>query len=373
MIIEATGDAGGCPTYPQPVRFCGFPRKGHVATAHLRAWRRPACRGGAATGAAAAHAQPRVDFAGKTVTIISSFGPGGGYTIYADLVARYLGAHLPGRPSVIVKTMPGAGGMNGTNYLANVAARDGTVLGVVPQTVAIAQALGQPGARYDVRAFNWIGRVNSNVEVQQTWHTAAVKTIADARTREVVVGGTGPDSSSVVFPRILNAMFGMKFKVVAGYEGVNMVSIAMERGEVEGMVRPWAVTKTVRPEWLKEKKINLVVQYALARHPEIGDVPAVVDLAENREQRQVLSLYASGSDIGRAIVAPAGVAPEIVAALRMAFSNTMKDTGLIADVRKSGLDIDAMAGERLQAIVGSAVDVPPAVVDLARKFASPAR
>ena len=219
----------------------------------------------------------------------------------------------------------------------------------------------------------WIGRVNSNVEVQQTWHTAAVKTIADARTHEVVVGGTGPESSSVVFPRILNAMFGMRFKVVAGYEGVNMVSIAVERGEIEGMVRPWAVTKTVRPEWLKERKINLIVQYALARHPEIGDVPAVVDLAGNDEQRQVLSLYASGSDIGRAIVAPPGVAPEIVSALRTAFSNTMRDAGLIADVRKSGLDIDALAGERLQAIVGAAVDVPPAVVDQAREFASPGR
>ena len=327
----------------------------------------------ALAAAPAAQAQPRADFTDKTVTIISSFGPGGGYTIYADLVARYLGAHLPGRPSVTVKTMPGAGGMNGTNYLANVAARDGTVLGIVPQTVAIAQALGRSGRRYDARTFHWIGRINSNVEVQQTWHTAAVKTIADARTHEAVVGGTGPDSSSVVFPRILNAMLGMKFKVVTGYEGVNMASIAMERGELDGIVRPWAVTKTVRPEWLKEKKINLIVQYALTRHPEIGDVPAVVDLAESDEQRQVLSLYASGSDIGRSIVTPPGVAPEIVAALRTAFSNTMRDAALIADVRKSGLDIDPLAGDRLQAIVGAAVDVPPPVVELARKFASPSR
>jgi tripartite-type tricarboxylate transporter receptor subunit TctC len=323
--------------------------------------------------APAAHAQPRADFSGKTVTMISSFGPGGGYTLYADLVARYLGAHLPGRPTVIVKTMPGAGGMNGTNYLANVAARDGTVLGVVPQTIAIAQALSHAGRRYDARTFHWIGRINSNVEVQQTWHTAKVKMIADAKTHGVVVGGTGPDSSSVVFPRILNAMLGMKFRVVPGYEGVNMVSIAMERGEVEGIVRPWAVIKTVRPEWLQEKKINMIVQYALARHPEIGDVPAVVELGGNDEQRQVLSLYASGSDIGRSIVAPPGVAPEIVAALRTAFANTMRDAGLIADVRKSGLDIDTLAGDRLQAIVASAIDVPPPVVELAQKFASPGR
>jgi len=323
--------------------------------------------------ASPAGAQPRADFAGRTVTIISSFGAGGGYTLYADLIARHLGRHLPGRPAVIVKTMPGAGGMNGTNHLFNVAVRDGTVLGVVPQTVAIAQALGHAGPRYDARAFNWIGRVNSNVEVQQTWHTAAVKTIADARSNEVVVGGTGPESSSVVFPRILNAMFGMRFKVVAGYEGVNMVSIAMERGEVEGMVRPWAVTKTVRPEWLRENKIHLIVQYALTRHPEIGHVPAVVDLAANDEQRQVLSLFASGSDIGRAIVAPPGVAPDIVATLRTAFAQTMKDPALAADLHKSGLDSDPLGGDKLQALVRSAVDVPPAVVALARTFSSPAR
>src|SRR5262245_53806557 len=160
------------------------------------------------TGLVPAQAQPRVDFAGKTVTIISSFGAGGGYTIYAEIVARHLGVQLPGRPNVIVRTMPGAGGLNGTQHLYNVAARDGTVLGVVPQTVAIAQALGEQGLRYDARAFNWIGRVNSNVEVEQAWHTAAVTTIEDARTKEIFVGGTGPECSSGVFRRILNAMFG---------------------------------------------------------------------------------------------------------------------------------------------------------------------
>jgi tripartite-type tricarboxylate transporter receptor subunit TctC len=310
------------------------------------------------------------DFAGRTVTIVSSFGPGGGYTIYAELLARHLGAHLPGRPAVVVKTMPGAGGMNGTNHLANVAARDGSVLGVVPQTVAIAQALAGQGLRYDARAFNWIGRINSNVEVQQTWHTAPVKTITDARINEVIVGGTGPQSSSVVFPRILNAMFGMKFKVVAGYEGVNMVSIAMERGEVQGMVRPWSVTKTVRPEWLREKKINLIVQYAVARHPELSSIPAVVDLALVEEQRQILGLYASGSAIGRSLVAPPGVPAETVRLLRTAFTQTMRDPALLDEVRNSGIDIDPLAGEALQRLVDRALSVPAQVVQAAKALAA---
>src|SRR5262249_27365732 len=151
--------------------------------------------------ASAAQAGP--DFAGKTITIVSSFGAGGGYTTYADTLARHLGAHLPGKPNVVVRTMPGAGGLNGTQHQVNGAMRDGTVRGVVPQTVAIAQALGESALRYDASAFNWIGRLNSNVEVQQVWHTAPVKTIDDARTKEVILGGTGPESSSVVFPRIL--------------------------------------------------------------------------------------------------------------------------------------------------------------------------
>ena len=321
--------------------------------------------------ASAAQAEP--DFTGKTITIVSSFGAGGGYTTYADILARHLGAQLPGKPNVIVRTMPGAGGLNGTQHLFNVAVRDGSVLGVVPQTVAIAQALGESALRYDAPAFNWIGRLNSNVEVQQVWHAAAVKTIDDARSKEAILGGTGPESSSVVFPRILNAMFGMKFKVVAGYEGVNMVSIAVERGEVEGMVRPWSITKTVRPEWLREGKINLLVQYALARHPELPNVPAVVDLAQTSEQRQVLGLYASGSDIGRSIVAPPGVPADTVVVLRRAFMAAMRDPGLLADVAKSGTDIDPLPGERLQEIVRQAVAVPPRAVEQAKRFSAPQR
>jgi tripartite-type tricarboxylate transporter receptor subunit TctC len=323
--------------------------------------------------AAAQAQQPPVDYAGKTITIISSFGPGGGYTTYAELIARHLGAHLPGRPNVLVKTMPGAGGLNGTNYLFNVAARDGSVLGVIPQTVAIAQALDEKGLRYDARRFNWIGRVNSNVEVEQTWHTSAVKTIEDARIHPVVVGGTGPESSSVVFPRILNAMFGMKFKVVPGYEGVNMVSLAMERGEVEGMVRPWSVIKTAHPDWLAEHKINLIVQYALARHPELAQVPAVVDLAQNGEQRAILGLYASGSAIGRAIVAPPGLRTDLLTALRTAFMQTMTDPSLLAEVKKTHTDIDPLAGDRLQDLVARAVAVTPEVVETARKYSASTR
>jgi tripartite-type tricarboxylate transporter receptor subunit TctC len=317
--------------------------------------------------ASAAQAQT-VDFSGKTITVVSSFAPGGGYDTYGRLFAAHLSQHLTGRPTVIVKNMPGAGGLLGANYLFNVAPRDGTTVGLVPQTVVIAQVLGGATVKFDAQKFNWIGRINSNVEVEQTWYTSGIKTIADAKSAPVVVAGTGPDSSSVVFPRLLNDTLGTKFKVVSGYSGDSMAALAMERGEVQGMVRPWSVTKTVRPEWLRDRKINLIVQYAGKRHRELSDVPAVVDLAQNDTQREIYALYASGSDIGRSLVAPPRLPPDIVQALRSAFNETMKDRAFLAGIKTNALDFDPLDGNELQTIVRRAAAVPPDVIRVARKY-----
>lgn len=317
---------------------------------------------------ASAGSAPAADFSGKTITVVSSFAPGGGYDTYGRLFAAQLSQHLPGRPAVIVKNMPGAGGLLGANYLFKVAPGDGTMVGLVPQTVVIAQVLGGSTVKFDARKFNWIGRINSNVEVEQTWYTSGIHTIADAKSLPVVVAGTGPDSSSVVFPRLLNDTLGTRFKVVAGYSGVSMAALAMERGEVQGMVRPWSVTKTMRPEWLRDKKINLIVQYAGKRHPELKDVPAVVDLAENESQRKIFALYASGSDIGRSIAAPPGLPADIVQALRSAFDETMKDPAFLAGITTNALDFDPLDGSELQSVVQRAAAVPPDLIDAARKY-----
>jgi tripartite-type tricarboxylate transporter receptor subunit TctC len=308
------------------------------------------------------------DFSGKTITVVSSFAPGGGYDAYGRLLAANLSGHLPGRPSIIVKSMPGAGGLVGANDLFNLAPRDGTTIGLVPQTVVIAQVLGGATVKFDAQKFNWIGRINSNVEVEQTWYTSGIKTIADAKKVPVVVAGTGPDSSSVVFPRLLNDTIGTQFKVVSGYSGASMAALAMERGEVQGVVRPWSVTKTMRPEWLRDKKINLIVQYAGKRHFELKDVPAVVELAQNESQRKIFALYASGSDIGRAIVAPPGLPGDVVQALRLAFDETMKDPAFLADLKTSALDFDPLDGSDLQSVVQRAAEVPPDVLNAARKY-----
>src|SRR5712671_1019576 len=224
----------------------------------------------------------------------------------ADCAAHRLAP--PRKPNVVVQNMPGAGGLRGANYLFNVAARDGTVLGVVSQTVAVGQVLATtPGIQYDARRFTWIGRINSNVEVHHTWHTSGIRSIEDAKKREVILAGTGPTSSSVVMPRLMNELIGTRFKVVTGFQGPTSAQLAFERGEVEGIVKPWSSIKTSTPDWLRDKKINLIVQHTQMRHPELQDVPTIVELGRDEAQRQIFALFAGGAALGTALLAPPGV------------------------------------------------------------------
>lgn len=311
-------------------------------------------------GIAAATAQ---DFSGRTVTIIASFEAGGPYDFYARLVARHLGAHLPGKPNVIVQNMPGAGGLRGANYLYNVAAKDGTVLGVVSQTIAVGQVLATtPGIQYDAPKYTWIGRINANVEVDHAWHASGVRTIADVMKRETVAAGTGPTSSSVVMRRLMNELIGTRYKIVAGFQGPTSAQLAFERGEVDAIVKPWSSIKSGTPDWLREAKIHLLVQFTLTRHRELAHVPAIVDLARDEEQRQILGLFAGGAPLGTAILAPPGVPAPMAQALRRAFDATMRDPALMAEVAKAGVDIEPLTGEDLQAVVAATFKIDAAVL-----------
>src|SRR5581483_6359188 len=234
---------------------------------------------------ASAQAQEPVDFRGKTVNFVVSFQAGGPYDLYTRTVARHLGPHIPGNPIVVVQNMPGAGGMQGMNYIYNVAPRDGTAFGVMSQTVALGQLLVYaPGIKYDVRKATWLARINANVEVSHSWYTAKFRTIDDAFAREIPVAGTGPTSSSVVFPRLLNTLIGTKFKVVAGYTSSQAAQLALERGEVEAVGKTWSALKVQSADWLREKKIVMVMQYMPQRFHELSDVPAVVEYARSDEQ-----------------------------------------------------------------------------------------
>src|SRR5215475_7264673 len=314
-------------------------------------------------------AQDGPDFKGKTITLIASFEAGGPYDFYSRFVARYLGAHLPGNPSVVVQNMPGAGGLRGANYLYNVAAHDGTVMGVVSQTVAVGQVLATtPGIQYDARKYTWIGRINSNVEVHHTWHASGVRSIEDAKRREVVLAGTGPTSSSVVMPRLMNELIGTRFKVVTGFAGPTSAQLAMERGEVEGIVKPWSSIKVGSADWLRDKKIHLIVQYTRERHRELPDVPAIVDLGHDESQRQIFALYAGGAALGTALLAPPGVPERTLMLLRQAFTQAMRDPALIEEVGKSGVDIDPLPGVELQRVVDATFVIAPDVLERARKL-----
>jgi len=314
-------------------------------------------------------AQDGLDFRGKTVTIIASFEAGGPYDFYSRLVARYLAAHLPGQPAVVVQNMPGAGGLRGANYLYNVAARDGTVMGVVSQTVAVGQVLGTTaGIQYDARKYAWIGRINSNVEVHHTWHGSGVRSIEDAKRREVVLAGTGPTSSSVVMPRLMNELIGTRFKVVTGFAGPTSAQLALERGEVEGIVKPWSSIKVGSADWLRDGKINLIVQYTRERHRELPQVPSIVDLGQDETQRQIFALYAGGAALGTALLAPPGVPERTLMLLRQAFTQAMRDPALIEEVGKSGVDIDPLSGVQLQIVVAATSVIATDVLERARKL-----
>jgi tripartite-type tricarboxylate transporter receptor subunit TctC len=325
--------------------------------------------GAALLCAGAARAQ-EADFQGKTVTVVIGGESNSGFDTYGRVFARFLGAHLPGAPVVIVQNIPAAGGLIATNYLYNVAPHDGTVIGVIGQVAAIGQVLGTPGVQYDVRKLLWVGRLVSNSQVLHTWYTSGITTIDDALTHEVIVAGTGPTSSSVVFPRLMNDLLGMKFKVVRGYTGPASATLAMQAGEVEGVVRPWNDIKAKNADWLRDKKINLLVQYDLARNPEIPDVPAVVDLAHTQDQRQLLGLFASGGDVGYPVVAPPGLAPPVAAALRKAFDDVVRDPNFLAAAREGHMDLDPLPGDKLQEINDDALNVPENVVEQAKKYSS---
>jgi tripartite-type tricarboxylate transporter receptor subunit TctC len=315
-----------------------------------------------ALGPAPAAAQDT--FSGKTVTISVGFGPGGGYDLYARVLARHLGRHLPGNPTVVVANMPGAASIRATNYIANVAPKDGSALGMVAQSIAEEQLLGVVGISYDIKRLAFIGRIAANVEVTYVWHTAAVTTLDDLRSTEATLAGTGPSSS--IYPRLLNAIAGMKWKVIAGYNTTSAAHLAMQRREVDGATSSLNTLKTTQRDWLDSGLIRILVQLSPRRSAELAQVPAVVELAKTPEDRDVLAFYANSGTVGRAVIAPPGLSAERVAMLRAAFDATMKDAEFRAEIEATRLELDPMAGAELQALVEASTRVSDAVLTRAR-------
>jgi tripartite-type tricarboxylate transporter receptor subunit TctC len=316
----------------------------------------------AATAAQAQTAQPSLT--GKTVTIYVGYGAGGGYDLYARVLSRHMPRHLPGTPGMVVVNMPGAASVRAANYVYTVAPKDGTALGIVAQSVGEEQLLGTSGVSYEVAKFNWIGRFAANVEVSYVWHTSRIKTIEDLKTTEATFAGTGP--SSAVYPRLLNSIAGMKWKVVLGYNTTADGHLAMERGEVDGATSSLNTLKTTQAEWLSKRMIRVLVQYSLARSSDLPDVPAVVEFGKQPEDVDVLKFYANSGVVGRAVLAPPGLPAERVTMLRAAFAATLQDPEFLAEIKKLNLDFQPMSGAELQALVEKSTQVSGAVLTRAR-------
>ena len=308
-------------------------------------------------------------YEGKVATIIVGFTPGGTYDQMARLYARHMPRFLPGKPTIVVQNMPGAGSLVATTHLANTAVRDGTVLGVVGGGTVWESILGNPQARYDPKTFNWIGGKSRDNITCLVWHTSPIRTIADAMASEVIVGATGPGSRTMTFPKALNDLVGTKFKIVAGYPGGNEITMALEKGEVGGYCG-WALgsLKQRAPQWYDEKKVRFLVQFASARDKDLLDVPLAVDLAKTPAHRDIMEFLTSDAVLAWTLLAPPGVPGERVALLRQAFEAMLRDPAVLAEAEREKLEIDPVPGTELQALVERLARTPPTTLEAIKQI-----
>jgi tripartite-type tricarboxylate transporter receptor subunit TctC len=311
-------------------------------------------------------AEAQQSFAGRTITLTIGYGPGSGNDVYGRLIARHIGRHIPGQPNVVAQNLPGAGSFKAANYLFQAAPKDGTAIGYISQTAATEELLGSQAIQFKTAQFNWIGRIGSYNNVTMFWHTARNKTIEDALKLESTMGATGVGSAVYIYPNMMNKVLGTKFKIISGYQGTAQTSLAMERGEVDGVTMGWFPVKTTKRDWVEQKKINIIVQFLTERHADLPNVPTIVELARSPEEKQLFALFANDGEVGKAILAPPGVPAATVAMLRRAFDTMTKDRDYLADADKLQLEIDAMSGERLQKLIEAVMATPTAVVERAK-------
>jgi tripartite-type tricarboxylate transporter receptor subunit TctC len=303
-------------------------------------------------------------YRGKTIRLVIGYGTGGGYDVYGKFFARYLGEHIPGKPTVIAQNMPGAGSRSAANWLYKVAPKDGTVLAVLGQATPADQALGQPGVQFDARQFNWIGNMVAVNNIMITWAESGIRTIDDAKKKSIAIGASGASSPSVIYPTVTNNLLGTQFKIVSGYPGGGDIMIALERREVDGRGSDsWASLKSNNPGWIKDKKVNILFQVGSHREKDLPDPPLLTELAQNDEQKQVLEVVSGDAAVGRPILTAPDVPAERVAALRKAFDDTMRDPAFQAAAEKAGLHFNPVGGEELQRIVVRIVSPSPAIIE----------
>jgi tripartite-type tricarboxylate transporter receptor subunit TctC len=298
-------------------------------------------------------AQSPADFyKGRSIDLYIGYSAGGGYDVYARALARHMGRLIPGHPTIVPKNMPGAGSLVLANWLYNVAPKDGTAFGMIGRGTGFDPLLGSTKAQFDADKFNWIGSMNDEVSVCVAWHTTGITTLEQVKQKELTVGGSGPAADTDQFPKVLNAALGTRFKVVTGYPGGNDVDLAMERGEVMGRCGwSWSSVIATHQSWIDDKKINVLVQLSLSRHPHLPKVPLIMDFAKTDEEKQIFKLIFARQPMGRPFLAPPGIPAERVTMLRKAFMDTLNDPEFRAEAERMKLEINPVSGDAVQAIV----------------------
>jgi tripartite-type tricarboxylate transporter receptor subunit TctC len=311
--------------------------------------------------ASIASAQSPADFyKGRTVELYVGYSVGGAYDLYARTIARFLGRHIPGSPTVIVKNMEGGGSLRLANWLFRVAPKDGSVLATIGRGTGFDPILGQAGAQFDGTKFTWLGSANNEVSVCVSWNaTSGISKFEDLFTKEITVGGTSMSADTDQFPKVIDGVFGAKMRIVSGYPGGNNVVLAMERGEIQGRCGwSWSSIMSTHKAWIDEKKITVLVQIALRKHAELPNVPLIMDFAKTDEQKQILKLIFARQTMGRPYLAPPGIPADRAAALRQAFMDTMADNDFLAEAEKEKLEITPVDGADLQNLVAEVYATP---------------
>jgi tripartite-type tricarboxylate transporter receptor subunit TctC len=305
-------------------------------------------------------------FKGKTITIINSTGNGGSYYNIAQALTRHMPRYIPGRPTMIVKSMPGGGNLLATNFMYNRAPSDGTHIATINNSVPLHQVLDGTGVHYDANKFHWLGSTGSYNSVAYVWHTAGIRTFKDLLEKEVILGGTGVGSSIVIYPTATNNLLGTKFKIVLGYNSTADIDIAMERGEVQARTGSYTALQSEHPDWIKDKKVIILFQIGSKRDPALPDVPLLTELAATDEQREILKLISSPIALGRPYLAPPNIPPDRLAILREAFATTLKDKGFLEDMAKLTTDVDPISGDEVAQIIRDTVSAPPQIIAKAK-------
>ena len=323
----------------------------------------------AAAASGAANAQSVAEFyKGKTLSLYSGHSAAGAYSAYARLLEMHIGKHIPGNPTTVLRIMEGGTGLTLANWLYNVGPKDGLAFGIFHERMGLEPVVAPRGTQFDGRKFTWIGSMAKQTSVCFTWHESKVKTVADAKAMGIPVGASAAAASDSVMPRMMNAMLGTKFQIIRGYGGSD-VMLAIERREIEGRCGfGWASMKTTRPDWYKDGKINLIAQFSFKPHPDLPNVPVMMDLVDKLEDKQALELIFATQEMGRPFAAPPGIPADRAAALRAAFEAAAKDPALLADAKKQDLEIETLGGQEITDLLVRLYDTPKAVVDRVESF-----